>query len=89
MKREREYHKVQMLTTVAMPTPYISASLSHTAYINNVVSLVRLLSEGTAWKDNTRNISTVMQKIMVLQILKSKLKSIVIIQRMLSALHIM
>lgn len=88
MKREREYHKVQMLTTVAMPTPYISASLSHTAYINNV-SLVRLLSEGTAWKDKTRNILTLMQKIMVLQILKSKLKSIVIIQRMLSALYIL
>lgn len=88
MKREREYHKVQMLTTVAMPTPNISASLSHTAYINNV-SLVRLLSEGTAWKDKTRNISTLMQKIMVLQILKSKLKSIVIIQRMLSALYIL
>lgn len=88
MKREREYHKVQMLTTVAMPTPYISASLSHTAYINNV-SLVRLLSEGTAWKDKTRNILTVMQKIMVLQIFKSKLKSIVIIQRMLSALYIL
>lgn len=88
MKREREYHKVQMLTTVAMPTPYISASLSHTAYINNV-SLVRLLSEGTAWKDKTRNILTLMQKIMVLQIFKSKLKSIVIIQRMLSALSIL
>lgn len=88
MKREREYHKVQMLTTVAMPTPYISASLSHTAYINNV-SLVRLLSEGTAWKDKTRNILTLMQKIMVLQILKSKLKSIVIIQRMSSALYIL
>lgn len=88
MKREREYHKVQMLTTVAMPTPYISASLSHTAYINNV-SLVRLLSEGTAWKDKTRNILTLMQKIMVLQIFKSKLKSIVIIQRMLSALYIL
>lgn len=88
MKREREYHKVQMLTTVAMPTPYISASLSHTAYINNV-SLVRLLSEGTAWQDKTRNILTLMQKIMVLQIFKSKLKSIVIIQRMLSALYIL
>lgn len=88
MKREREYHKVQMLTTVAMPTPYISASLSHTAYINNV-SLVRLLSEGTAWKDQTRNILTVMQKIMVLQIFKSKLKSIVIIQRMLSAFYVL
>lgn len=88
MKREREYHKVQMLTTVAMPTPYISASLSHTAYINNV-SLVRLLSEGTAWKDKTRNILTLMQKIMVLQILKSKLKSIVIIQRMSCALYIL
>lgn len=88
MKREREYHKVQMLTTVAMPTPYISASLSHTAYINNV-SLVRLLSEGTAWKDKTRNILTVMQKIMVLQIFKSKLKSIVIIQRMLSAFYVL
>lgn len=88
MKREREYHKVQMLTTVAMPTPYISASLSHTAYIN-IVSLVRLLSEGTAWKDKTRNILTLMQKIMVLQIFKSKLKSIVIIQRMLSALYIL
>lgn len=88
MKREREYHKVQMLTTVAMPTPYISASLSHTAYIN-IVSLVRLLSEGTAWKDKTRNILTVMQKIMVLQIFKSKLKSIVIIQRMLSAFYIL
>lgn len=88
MKREREYHKVQMLMTVAMPTPYISASLSHTAYINNV-SLVRLLSEGTAWKDKTRNILTVMQKIMVLQIFKSKLKSIVIIQRMLSAFYIL
>lgn len=88
MKREREYHKVQMLTTVAMPTPYISASLSHTAYIN-IVSLVRLLSEGTAWKDKTRNILTVMQKIMVLQIFKSKLKSIVIIQRMLSAFYVL
>lgn len=50
-KINEEYHKVQMLTTVAMPTPYISASLSHTAYINNVVSLVRLLTEGAAWKD--------------------------------------
>lgn len=88
MKREREYHKVQMLTTVAMPTPNISASLSHTAYINNV-SLVRLLAEGTAWQDKTRNILTLMQKIMVLQIFKSKLKSIVIIQRMLSALYIL
>lgn len=88
MKREREYHKVQMLTTVAMPTPYISASLSHTAYIN-IVSLVRLLSEGTAWKDKTRNILTVMQKIMVLQIFKSKLESIVIIQRMLSAFYVL
>lgn len=47
-KINEEYHKVQMLTTVAMPTPYISASLSHTAYINNVVSLVRLLTEGAA-----------------------------------------
>lgn len=86
-KINEEYHKVQMLTTVAMPTPYISASLSHTAYINNVVSLVRLLTEGAAWKDKTRNISTVMPKIIVIQTLTSKLKSIVIIQRMLSALH--
>lgn len=86
-KINEEYHKVQMLTPVAMPTPYISASLSHTAYINNVVSLVRLLTEGAAWKDKTRNISTVMPKIIVIQTLTSKLKSIVIIQRMLSALH--
>lgn len=64
-KINEEYHKVQMLTTVAMPTPYISASLSHTAYINNVVSLVRLLTEGAAWKDKAGNVSTVMQKIMV------------------------
>lgn len=80
-KINEEYHKVQMLTTVAMPTPYISASLSHTAYINNVVSLVRLLTERTAWKDKTRNISTVMQKIMAIQILTSKLKSIVILPK--------
>lgn len=86
-KINEEYHKVQMLTTVAMPTPYISASLSHTAYINNVVSLVRLLTEGAAWKNKTRNVLTVMQKIMVIQILTSKLKSIFIIQRTLSALH--
>lgn len=64
-KINEEYHKVQMLTTVAMPTPYISASLSHTAYINNVVSLVRLLTERTAWKNKAGNVSTVMQKIMV------------------------
>lgn len=80
-KINEEYHKVQMLTTVAMPTPYISASLSHTAYINNVVSLVRLLTEGAAWKDKTKNVSTVMQKIMVIQIFTSKLKSIVIIPK--------
>lgn len=66
-KINEEYHKVQMLTTVAMPTPYISASLSHTAYINNVVSLVRLLTERTAWKNKAGNVSTVMQKIMVIQ----------------------
>lgn len=73
-KINEEYHKVQMLTTVAMPTPNISASLSHTAYINNVVSLVRLLTEGAAWKNKAGNVSTVMQKIMVIQILTSKLK---------------
>lgn len=80
-KINEEYHKVQMLTTVAMPTPYISASLSHTAYINNVVSLVRLLTERTAWKNKAGNVSTVMQKIMVKQILTSKLKSIIIIPK--------
>lgn len=62
-KINEEYHKVQMLTTVAMPTPYISASLSHTAYINNVVSLVRLLTERTAWKNKAENVSTAMQKL--------------------------